>query len=154
MAGKVTQSAAEANGLPDCAVGKVYRFESVPTDIERGPDGWFYISSLPGGPEDGSTGAIGSVVKVNPRSGRVVTVASGLVSANGLAVARSGDVYVSQLFAGVISRIRRGSHRARPYLRIPLPADVDVTRRGLIAVVNVLPPEDGAPDGKVVSIAR
>ncbi len=151
---KVTRQMAEGAGLPKCTIGKHYRFEAVPTDVEVGPGGWLYVSSLPGGPEDGSAGAHGSVVKVNPRNGKVVTVAKGLVSATGVGVGPRGDVFVSQMFAGMISRIRAGGHRAVPYVEVPLPADVDVTPDGLLAAINVLPSEDGPPDGKIVMIER
>ena len=35
---------------------EVLRSSRVPTDIEVGPDGYLYVTSLPGGPEDGSPG--------------------------------------------------------------------------------------------------
>ena len=54
------------SGLPALRVGLYYWFEPVPTDVEIGPDGWLYVCSLPGGPEDGSLGAQGRVYKVNP----------------------------------------------------------------------------------------
>ena len=54
---------------PACVVGEEYAFEPVPTDVEFGPDGWLYVSSLPGGPEDASLGARGAVFRVNPWTG-------------------------------------------------------------------------------------
>ena len=57
--GQDHRGGAKANGLPACTVGKKYAFESVPTDIEVGTDGFLYVTSLPGGPEDGSLGANG-----------------------------------------------------------------------------------------------
>ena len=68
---KVTPGAAEANGLPKCTVGKKFALEAVPTDIEVGPDGKLYVTSLPGGPEDGSLGVNGRVLRVNPATGKV-----------------------------------------------------------------------------------
>ena len=147
---RITAEGAKANGLPRCTVGKRYAFESVPTDIEVGPDGWLYVTSLPGGPEDGSLGANGRVLKVNPATGRVKRVARGLVSPTGVAVAGNGDVYVSQLFRGEISRIRAGKSTARTYLQVPLPAAVEVTPTGLLATINALP--GNKPKGKVVTI--
>ena len=87
--GTVTRAAAGGAGFPDCTIGKRYRFEAVPTDIELGPDGMLYVSSLPGGPEDGSAGRLASVYRVNPNNGRVVKVVGGMVTATGLAVART-----------------------------------------------------------------
>ena len=75
------------------------------------PDGWLYVSSLPGGPEDGSLGAQGRVYKVNPKNGKVVEVARGFVSTVNVAVADNGDVYVAQLFAGSIVRIPAGTDK-------------------------------------------
>ena len=30
--------------MPDCVVGHDFRFEAVPTDVERGPDGMLYVT--------------------------------------------------------------------------------------------------------------
>ena len=49
---KVTASRGRGHGLPSCTVGKKFAFEAVPTDVEVGPDGQLYVTSLPGGPED------------------------------------------------------------------------------------------------------
>ena len=62
---KITADMAASEGLPDCVVGKTYRFEAVPTDVEWGQDGWLYVTTLPGGPEDPSFGDRGSVWKVD-----------------------------------------------------------------------------------------
>ncbi len=62
----ITAEAAAANGLPACTIGTTYRFEPVPTDVEVGPGGMLYVSSLPGGPEDGSLGALGRVLRIDP----------------------------------------------------------------------------------------
>ncbi len=147
---RVTRSAAEANGLPACAIGKKFALEAVPTDIEYGPDGQLYVTSLPGGPEDGSLGLNGRVLKINPTTGQVSTVADGLLSPTGVAVASNGDVYVAQLFRGVISKIKAGKHKARTYLRVPLPAAIEATPTGLLATINALPGKK--PKGKVVTI--
>ena len=147
---RVTRSAAEANGLPACAIGKKFALEAVPTDIEYGPDGQLYVTSLPGGPEDGSLGLNGRVLKIDPTTGQVSTVADGLLSPTGVAVASNGDVYVAQLFRGVISKIKAGKHKARTYLRVPLPAAIEATPTGLLATINALPGKK--PKGKVVTI--
>lgn len=147
---RVTRSGAKANGLPRCTVGRRYAFESVPTDIEVGPSGSLYVTSLPGGPEDGSLGANGRVLKVNPATGKVRKVAGGLVSPTGVAVASNGDIYVAELFRGRISKIRAGSSKARKYLEVPLPAAVETIPTGLLATINALPV--GKPKGKVVTI--
>jgi hypothetical protein len=145
---------AEAFGFPACVAGHKYGFEPVPTDIEQGPDGMLYVTSLPGGPEDGSAGANGRVYRVNPHRGKVTKAVTGLVSATGLAVAKNGDIYVSQLFAGLISVAKAGHSTAHPFVKVPLPGDLELTSNGLFATVNVLPGEDGPPDGHLVRITR
>jgi hypothetical protein len=148
---KVTAGAAQANGLPSCTVGRKYAVEAVPTDIEVGPDGQLYVTSLPGGPEDPSFGLNGRVLKVDPATGHVTTIADGLLSPTGVAVASNGDIYVAQLFMGVISRIAAGSSKVKPYLEVPLPAAVEVTPTGLLATIHALPGQK--PKGQVVTIA-
>ena len=147
---RISASAAEANGLPKCTVGKKFALEAVPTDVEVGPDGYLYVTSLPGGPEDGSLGLNGRVLRINPTSGRVKTIAGGLLSPTGVAVAANGDIYVAQLFRGEISRIKAGKSRVKPYVRVPLPAAVEVTPTGLLATIHALPGKK--PKGQVVTI--
>jgi hypothetical protein len=88
-----------------CLVGKSYGFEPVPTDVEVGPLGQFWVSTLPGGPEDPSLGARGSVYLVNPATGWSFRLATGFTSATNLAVTREGTVYVAELFAGKITKV-------------------------------------------------
>jgi hypothetical protein len=96
----VTAEAAAAQGLPACAAGYTYHFDFVPTDVEKGRDGWLYVTSLPGGPEDASLGARGAVYKVNPYSGAVRRVAGGFVGAVNLALGPDGTMAVAELFGG------------------------------------------------------
>ncbi len=147
---KVTPAAARGAHLPSCIVGKKYALEAVPTDIEYGPDGQLYVTSLPGGPEDGSLGLNGRVLKIDPATGHVSTVVGGLLSPTGVAVTSTGDIYVAQLFRGVISKIAAGSHKARTYLKVPMPAAVEVTPTGLLATINALPGRK--PKGQVVTV--
>lgn len=93
-------------GLPACAAGLTYNFEPVPTDIELAWTGAF-VTLLPGGPEDPSLGARGSVHKVDLRKGTSRQVAGGLLAATDLAVSPRGDVYVTELFGGRLSRLTR-----------------------------------------------
>jgi glucose/arabinose dehydrogenase len=151
---KITADFAAASKLPDCAVGLDYYFEAVPTDVEVGPDGSLYVTSLPGGPEDPSLGARGQVFRVQPKSGKVTSLAGGLVSPVGVAVAGNGDVFVSQLFSGTIARIKKGSHTARTVRRLSMTGDVEIQGRQLLATTDVLPPEGGKPNGKVVRFTR
>ncbi len=144
----ITAEAAAANQLPACTVGHTYSFEPVPTDVEVGKGGWLYVSMLPGGPEDGSAGANGMVVKVKARTGAVRTVASGLAGATGVAVARNGDVYVAQLFGGQVSRIRHGSTTATPWATVTMPAAVEWVGGHVLVSAHVLA---DPPKGMVLS---
>lgn len=134
----ITAEAAAANGLPACTVGKSYGFEAVPTDVEVGPGGWLYVSLLPGGPEDGSAGANGAVVRVKARTGRVRPVASGFAGATGVAVADNGDVYVAELFGGQVTRIKKGTGTPKPYAEVIMPGAVEWADGDLLVSANVL----------------
>ncbi len=79
---------------------------------------------------------------------------TGLLSATGLAVAGNGDIFVAELFAGRISRIKAGESTPRTFLRVPLPADVELTSNGMFATINALPGEGTPPAGQVVRIKR
>lgn len=139
----VTVSAEMAAGLgfPECAAGHGYVFEPVPTDVEIGPDGWLYVTSLPGGPEDASLGARGSIVKVNPGTGEVVTVATGLVGATGLAIDDiTGTVVVSEMFGGAdgtgqVSVILPGTDVAAASIPVTSPAAVEL-RNGKVYLTH------------------
>jgi hypothetical protein len=101
----VDQAAEFGLVLPGCVVGQTYTGEPVPTDVEVGPDGHYYVSSLPGAPE--APGA-GSVWRINSRTGALTQVASGFSGAVDIAVAADGTIYVAELFAGQISAIAPG----------------------------------------------
>ncbi|MGC5171658.1 ScyD/ScyE family protein [Microbacterium sp. DT81.1] len=143
----VVDEAALALGLPECAIGYTYNFEPVPTDVELGPDGWLYVSLLPGGPEGPELGARGAVVKVNLLNGKVVPVASGLVTATDLAVSPRGDIYVAQLFGPHIGVIKKGTSEAVPFREATQGAAVEWGTKGIYATVNAL---SDPPAGQVV----
>ena len=112
----ITAEAAAALGLPDCVVGAVYNFEPVPTDVEVSGRS-LIVSLLPGGPEDPSLGARGSVYRVSARSGHASRIAGGFLGATNVAVAPKGRIFVAELFAGRVSVI---DHRGvRPYVDLP-----------------------------------
>jgi hypothetical protein len=130
---EITAAAAEANGLPACTVGTRYRFEPVPTDVELGPDGMLYVSTLPGGPENQSLGARGAVYRVNPANGRVKLIASGFAGAAGLAISPRGRIYVAELFGDRISVVRNGP---RLLVSLSTPAAVEWARGKLYATTR------------------
>ncbi len=141
----------EAPVLPECTIGSKYFFEPVPTDVEKGPNGKLYVTTLPGGPEDPSLGARAAVYRVNPENGNVKKVASGLLSATGIAVADNGTLFVTELFGGRIAKIKPGGE-PKTYLGTALPGDVELRSNGdLYATVKVLDEETG---GEVVRIRK
>lgn len=127
----ITAEAAQAFHLPDCVIGVSYAFESVPTDVEVGEDGFLYVTVLPGGPEDASLGARGKVYRVNPWNGKAKEIASGLLGATNLAISH-GSIYVTEFFAGRVSRISHGKVTA--FLDLPGAVSIEAGRRGALYV--------------------
>ena len=122
-------------GLTDC-VGLTYAFEPVPTDVELGPDGWLYVSSLPGGPEDATLGARGAVFRIAPASGATEVYSEGILSPTGLALDGAGNVYVASLFGEGIYKIPAGSDNASLFLAATNAADVEVSGSTLYATID------------------
>lgn len=126
---RITAAAAAANGLPECTVGKVYRFEPVPTDVEWGTDGNLYVTTLPGGPEDPSLGARGSVYQVNVTTGFAKRIVTGLAGATNLAIKPDGTIYVTELFANRVSKIVNGA--IVPVISLEQPAAIEYANGSL-----------------------
>ena len=140
-----TAELAASFGLPECVVGHDFITEPVPTDVELGTDGWLYVTTLPGGPEDPSAGARGEVYRVNPETGEVQLYASGFAGATGLAVAPNGTVFVAELFGNQVSVIsKRGE--VSTLADLPSPAGIEWQSGRLYVSTDVF------GDGKVVSI--
>lgn len=154
----LTAAAAAAFGLPDCAIGETYWFEPVPTDVNMGRDGMLYVTSLPGGPEDDTLGANGSVFRVDPVTGEATKVAGGLAGAVDLAVAGNGDIYVAELFGNRISLIPAGSDTAEHFRGVLQPGAVQVAPGHLYATTHVLTGLSGDPSdppkGRLVQFER
>jgi hypothetical protein len=133
---------------PDCA-GATYNFEAVPTDVEvRG--GYLFVTTLPGGPEDPSLGARGKVYRVNPRTGDVKEIASGLLGATNLAL-KGGKIYVAELFGGQISVIKHG--KPSKYMELPGVVAVETDPHGTLWAAT-LGNEDPPAPGTLVKIVR
>lgn len=120
--------------LPECVIGHTFAGEPVPTDIERGPRGRLFVSTLGGG--IGEMLPVGAVHRIDPRTGKVRTVARGLAAPTGLAVADDGTLVVSELFRGRIVRVRDG--RIRPIADAPFPAEVEMRGERLYATLDAL----------------
>lgn len=130
-------------GLPLCTVGHDYQSEPVPTDIEVGPDGYWYVSALPGGPE---LPGYGSVYRVDPDTGEVSLVTRGFNGAVDLAVADDGTIYVAELYSNKITSYADGS--LSTVAEVFSPGAVEIASDGTIyATVGVF-----APSGDVVTI--
>ena len=147
-----TAAEAAALKLPGCIVGHTYRFEPVPTDVKRGPDGWLYVSVLPGGPEDPALGARGAVYKIDPDNGRVKLFADDVMSPTGVDMDDDGHVYVASLFGKGVLRLSAHSGKQTVVLPGVLTADVDIRGETVYATVNSLPAPNAAPDGRVVKM--
>lgn len=93
-------------GIGDCAIGDTYHAEPVPTGVAVGRGGAIYVSTLPGFP--GESAGLGGVWRVDPATGDVTAVASGLAGATSVAVSGS-DLYVAQLFGAGVARVSDGS---------------------------------------------
>jgi sugar lactone lactonase YvrE len=135
--------------VPACVVGQEYAFEPVPTDVEIGPDGWLYVSSLPGGPEDPSLGARGAVFRVNPWTGATRLWAEDILSPTGIAVADNGDVYAASMFGNEIVKIDAWSREQSQFLAVNGPAAVEIQGDTLYATAGF---SFGQPTGTVLKV--
>lgn len=119
----VSKALAVESGLSptSCVVGVTYNFESVPTDVEVGPHGVLYVTTLPGGPEGPDSGNPGSVYRIDA-GGQSTRIATGFGSATNLAIDPHGNIYVAELGAGRISEIVAG----KPQTVLELPGVVAV----------------------------
>jgi len=137
----VSAAVAQSNFWPECTVGYGYRYQPVPTDVEPGPDGMLYVTTLPGGPEDPSLGARGAVHRVDPATGDVELVSGGFVGTTGLAVAANGTIFVAELFggdgSGQVSMIAPGASEPTPVMSLPTPAAISVRAEQLYVTTDV-----------------
>jgi hypothetical protein len=120
-------------GLPECTIGQTYLAEPVPTDVEVGPDGLLYVTTLAG-----ELPGAGAVFSIDPSDGATEQVSGGLFAATGLAIAPNGDKYVAMLFPNTILRIPAGGGEPEPFAMISQPADLEIAKGHLYATVNVL----------------
>jgi len=141
----ITEAIAEQLSFPECSIGEKYRFEGVPTDVEF-HNGKLYVSTLPGGPEDGSVK--GSVYRMNPTTGNTVRMATGFVSATGLAVATDGNIYVAELFDNKVTRLAPSGAK-RTFVETALPSAVEIHGSHVYVTESVL-----GPEGKLVRYRR
>ncbi|HWM22721.1 MAG TPA: ScyD/ScyE family protein [Ilumatobacteraceae bacterium] len=142
----ITAETAATVGFPECTVGLTYNFEAVPTDVEVSNSGILYVTTLPGGPEDPSLGARGSVYAVDPSNGDVALVAGGFLGATNLAIGKRGAIYVAELFGGRVSQIVDGVPQT--VVELPQPAGLEWANGKLYVSYDVF-----GPSGKVATIS-
>lgn len=142
---RVPASFVEEQGLPSCVTGTRYFVEGVPTDVETGPYGGLYVSSLPGLDAQG----LGAVYRLDHH--RLCLIGSGFDQATNLAVTRAGRVYVAELGKGRISVL----HHGRPHPVLDLPGVVGVEAVGNHLFASVAPALIGqqAP-GSIVALTH
>jgi hypothetical protein len=146
--------------IPECAIDSTVYLEPVPTDVERGPDGKLYVTTLPGGPEDPRLGARGSVYRIDPKSGKTTRVATGFASPTGVAVDARGTVFVAELFGNRIAKVKKGAKAPAGFFKTLMPGDVEVRKNGDVYATNqaLIGPSEEEPDtppsGQVIRIKR
>jgi hypothetical protein len=109
----VTAAMAKAVGIPDCTAGHTLLAEASPTDVVVTRSGKLLVTLLPGGDDvifigdfyqweenriQARLGARGSVVQVDPKTGRKKRIAHGLREPTGVALGPHGRIYVSELY--------------------------------------------------------
>lgn len=146
---KVDKKLRKGFGLPKCVEGKTFKGEPVPTDIELGPDGNLYVTTLGGGL--GEQMPVGSVYRIAPATGAVSKMAGGLMSPVGIAIEPTGTAYISLLFPGLIMKQPVGGD-PEVFAEVPFPGDVEVSDGTVYATLTDVT-NDGTspPAGKVVS---
>lgn len=137
----------EGTTAPDCLLGKTFVAEPVPTDVEMGRDGQLYVTTLAG--VAGESLPLSHVYKVDPRHGKIRTVASGLHGATGVAVASNGTVFAAEMFGGEVSVIPKGSKKATTLFTADSPGDVEVKGNTVYATTGVF---DAEGNGAVVKV--
>jgi hypothetical protein len=141
----VTKAQAKSAHLPKCVAGGTINFEPVPTDVEV-HKGQIYVTTLPGGPEDASFGARGSVYRVDPDSGSWVRIGRGFLGATDLAVAKSGKVYVAELFGNRVSTIVNGLQKK--VAKVSQPSALEISDGKLFSTTDTF------TNGSIVRIKR
>lgn len=117
----------------DSCIGVKYASNPVPTDVEIGPDGNYYVSTLPGAPE---LPGYARVFKVDAGTGALSTVAKGFTGATDLAVASDGTIYVAELFAFQVSTVAPGDRSATSSTFVDCPTAVEVTSADTVYVAH------------------
>lgn len=150
---KITAAIAKQNMLPKCTVGVTYRNEAVPTDVEVGPNGTLYVSTLAGGIAPyGKVYTLSSSGYNTPQQ-----LATGIPSATNLAVDPAGNVYVASLFPGLVFEIPAGTSTPVPVLSLPAVAALEWANGQLYASTAPAATYSGSgapPPGSIVVLGN
>lgn len=110
----------------------------MPTSLALGPNGLVYVGELGG--ETPGKARVYQFTQQGLRRGYL----TGFTTVTGLALDRAGALYVSQLFASELTRVRNGRHTTVP---VPFPAGVTTDRLGNVYVSAwSIADRDGAKD--------
>lgn len=142
----LTAETAGMLGLPACAAGDVYYVEPVPTGVAVGSGGTVYVTTLPGFP--GESASQGALWSIDPRSGALTQIASGLSGPTSAAV-KGSDVYVAELFGAGVTRVADGV--ASPFAALSGALSVAVAPNGTVWAATA--DLSGGP-GALVSISK
>lgn len=110
----IPQELLDGFGLPPC-MAEPYGFEPVPTDVEMGPDGQLYVTTLTGASELGLPA--GQLWKIDPRTGAMQMLADGFSGSTNLAIGSNGAIYIAELEGSGISVYRNGV--VSPFAALP-----------------------------------
>jgi hypothetical protein len=102
---KITKAIAGSNGLPACAVGLTYKFEPVPTDVERGPYHTLVVTSLASGPGADPTAVPTGRLWLLGRHHNFVLLSRHFANATNAAYDGHGNFFVAELGTGNITQV-------------------------------------------------
>ena len=144
---KVSKQLRKGMGLPKCTQGKTFKGEPVPTDVEVGPDGNLYVTTLGGGL--GEQMPVGAVYRVTP-AGAVSEMAGDLMSPTGIAIGADGTSYISMLFPSQVLAIPFGGAPST-FAELPFPGDVEVAGESVyVTRTGLTDPQEGPFTGAVL----
>jgi hypothetical protein len=143
----VTKKLRKSLGLPKCTQGKTFKGEPVPTDVEVGPDGNLYVTTLGGAL--GELMPVGGVYRIDPATGTVTRMAGGLMSPVGIAISPTGTTYISLLFPGLVMEQPLGGD-ASVFAEVPFPGDVDYSGGSVYVTESDLTNDGSTPPAGAV----
>jgi hypothetical protein len=149
----LTADAIASLGVGDAlnaCIGATYHSNPVPTDVEIGPNGDYFVSALPGFPELPEAGA---VFRISRATGAVAKVAGGFTGAVDLAVAADGTIYVAELFGFQVSKVAPGANKATSSVPVNCPTAIEIGPGGTVLVAEGGICQDGPPiPGRIVRL--